>query len=153
MKQYQDPELQELAERLASDDAGLRRVAVLDLVDCPEPEAVELLIQALNDADPLVRQEAAKVVDEFESAQMADALIAALNDSDEVVRNAAAHALSDLKDPAAAAPLQLTADAVHESPAPRRRRERAVVVAPGGIVRHDLAQLLSLLWDDIWGGI
>src|SRR3546814_19860882 len=92
MKTYDDPMLQQIAENLASDDPGIRRVAVLDLVDCGEPEAAELLILALNDPDPAVRQEAAKVVDEFDAVDIADALIAALQDSNEVVRNAAAHA-------------------------------------------------------------
>ncbi|HCW89297.1 MAG TPA: hypothetical protein DHU56_04465, partial [Marinobacter sp.] len=105
MKTYDDPELQAIAVKLASDDPGIRRVGVLDLVDSGEPEAVELLLLALRDSDTDVRQEAAKVVDEFEAEEMADALIAALSDSDEVVRNAAAHALADLKDPAVAEPL------------------------------------------------
>ncbi|WP_312945814.1 HEAT repeat domain-containing protein, partial [Stutzerimonas kunmingensis] len=105
MKTYDDPLLQDIATNLTSSDPGIRRVAVLELVDSGEPEAAELLILALNDPDPSVRQEAAKVVDEFDAADIADALIAALQDSDEVVRNAAAHALADLKDPAAALPL------------------------------------------------
>jgi HEAT repeat protein len=105
MKTYDDPMLQQIAENLASEDPGIRRVAVLELVDCGEPEAAELLILALNDPDPAVRQEAAKMVDEFDAVDIADALIAALQDSNEVVRNAAAHALADLKDPAAALPL------------------------------------------------
>ncbi len=94
MKDYADPQLQALAQGLASSDPGIRRVAVLDLVDCAEPEAAELLILALNDPDPAVRQEAAKVVDEFDAADIAEALIAALGDTDEVVRNAAAHGRS-----------------------------------------------------------
>jgi len=105
MKTYDDPLLQDIATNLTSSDPGIRRVAVLELVDSGEPEAAELLILALNDPDPSVRQEAAKVVDEFDAADIADALIAALQDSDEVVRNAAAHALADLKDPAVALPL------------------------------------------------
>ncbi len=105
MKTYDDPELQAIAVKLTSDDPGIRRVAVMDLVDSGEPEAVELVILALQYPDTNVRQEAAKVVDEFEATDMADALIAALSDSDEVVRNSAAHALADLKDPAAAEPL------------------------------------------------
>ncbi|MGL6252943.1 MAG: HEAT repeat domain-containing protein, partial [Billgrantia desiderata] len=105
MKQYDDPELQEIAEKLADPDPGIRRVAVLALVDSGEPEAAELLIQALKDEDPAVRQEAAKVVDEFDAEDIADSLLAALSDGDEVVRNAAAHALADLKDPSVAPPL------------------------------------------------
>ena len=56
MKHYDDPQLQSLAANLASADPGIRRVAVLDLVDCAEPQAAELLILALNDPDPSVRQ-------------------------------------------------------------------------------------------------
>lgn len=115
MQTYENPQLQSIAENLASADAGIRRVAVLDLVDCGEPEAAGLLIIALRDPDPLVRQEAAKVVDEFNAADIADALIAALGDSDEVVRNAAAHALADLKDPAAATPLLQALDNSHDT--------------------------------------
>ena len=105
MNDYDDPELQDIADKLASDDVALRRVAVLSLVDSAEPEAADLLTRALKDPDPSVRREAAKVVDEFDSADIADALLAALGDSDETVRNAAAHALADLKDTAAARPL------------------------------------------------
>ncbi|WP_019594433.1 HEAT repeat domain-containing protein [Thioalkalivibrio sp. ALM2T] len=105
MSQYDDPELQDIADKLTSDDVEMRRVGVLALVDSAEPEAAGLLTQALKDPDPSVRREAAKVVDEFESADIADALLAALGDSDEAVRNAAAHALADLKDTDAAQPL------------------------------------------------
>ena len=105
MAEYADPLLNDIAARLDADDPGIRRVAVLELPDSGEPEAVELMVRALRDPDVGVRQEAAKVVDEFEAADMAEALLAALGDEDEVVRNAAAHALADLKDPAAASPL------------------------------------------------
>ena len=67
MKTYDDPLLQDIATNLTSSDPGIRRVAVLELVDSGEPEAAELLILALNDPDPSVRQEPAKVVDEFDA--------------------------------------------------------------------------------------
>lgn len=105
MKHYDDPEVQELSIKMDDPDPGIRRVAVLSLVDCGAPEAAELLIRALKDPDPSVRQQAAKVVDEFDAEDIADSLLAALNDPDEVVRNGAAHALADLQDPSAAPPL------------------------------------------------
>ena len=73
MSKYSDPLLDSIFERLQDEDPGIRRVAVMDLVDSPEAEAVELLIQALSDSDELVRLEAAKVIDEFEPLDMMDA--------------------------------------------------------------------------------
>ena len=96
--EFTDPLLLRIAEQLDSPDPGIRRVGVMELVDSQEPEAVQLLIRALNDEDASVREEAAKVVDEFDADDMADVLVEALNSSDENVRNAAAHALADLKD-------------------------------------------------------
>ena len=84
--------------RLQDADPGIRRVAVMELVDSPEPEAVELLITALSDSEADVRMEAAKVIDEFEPIDMMDALVEARTAPDENVRNAAASALADLKD-------------------------------------------------------
>ena len=96
--EFTDPTLLRLAEQLDSPDPGIRRVAVMELVDSQEPDAVKLLIRALNDDDPDVREEAARMVDEFDADDMADVLVEALNSPDENVRNAAAHALADLKD-------------------------------------------------------
>ena len=42
MKHYDDPQLQSLAANLASADPAIRRVAVLELVDCAEPQAAAL---------------------------------------------------------------------------------------------------------------
>lgn len=102
MQSYDGPGVQALADRLNSPDPGVRRVAVLDLVDLGGEEAAELLAVALKDSDVAVRQEAAKVVDEFDAEDIADALLGALGDPDELVRNAAASSLADLKDPNAA---------------------------------------------------
>jgi len=90
---FDDPFLDSIATRLQDADPGIRRVAVMDLVDSPEAEAVELLIAALSDADESVRLEAAKVIDEFEPRDMMEALVDALTADDENVRNAAASAL------------------------------------------------------------
>ena len=102
MSNYSDPLLNSIANRLDDSDPGIRRVAVLDLVDSLEEEAVELLIKALNDNDASVRMEAAKVIDEFEPRDMMDVLVNALTSPDENVHNAAANALADLKDSSAA---------------------------------------------------
>ncbi|HEY7772783.1 MAG TPA: HEAT repeat domain-containing protein [Marinagarivorans sp.] len=102
MSKYLDPLLDSIATRLIDADPGIRRVAVLDLVDSPEEEAVELLIKALSDDDETVRMEAAKVIDEFDPRDMMDALVKALTSPDENVQNAAANALADLKDRSAA---------------------------------------------------
>jgi len=83
MSNFTDPLLISIEARLKEDDVGVRRVAVMDLVDSPEPEAVELLIAALSDADASVRMEAAKVIDEFEPIDMMDALVQALISDDE----------------------------------------------------------------------
>jgi HEAT repeat protein len=66
MSNFSDPLLASIASRVDDADPGIRRVAVMDLVDSPEAEAVELLIRALSDTDETVRMEAAKVIDEFE---------------------------------------------------------------------------------------
>ena len=70
MSKYSDPLLDSIATRLDDADPGVRRVAVMDLVDSHEEEAVELLIIALGDEDDMVRMEAAKVIDEFEPRDM-----------------------------------------------------------------------------------
>jgi HEAT repeat protein len=98
MSNFTDPLLISIETRLQDADPGIRRVAVMELVDSPEPEAVELLITALSDSEADVRMEAAKVIDEFEPIDMMDALVEALTAPDENVRNAAASALADLKD-------------------------------------------------------
>jgi len=52
-------EMDELAEQLADADPGVRHVAVLELGECSEPEAIELLAAAIKDSDAGVRQQAA----------------------------------------------------------------------------------------------
>lgn len=102
MSDYSSPLSGSVADRLRDSDPGIRRVAVLDLVDSPEEEAVGLLIAALGDKDETVRMEAARMIDEFEPRDMMSALVGALTSEDQNVRNAAANALADLKDDDAA---------------------------------------------------
>jgi HEAT repeat protein len=102
MSEYQSEELERIAARLKQSDSGARRVAVMALAESAhEPGAGGLLLIALRDADPTVRAEAARVIDEFPAEELTEALIGALTAADETVRNAAARALADLKDPAA----------------------------------------------------
>lgn len=115
MSNYADPLLASIADRLAESDPGIRRVAVMELVDSPEDEAVELLIKALSDEDEAVRMEAAKVIDEFDPRDMMGALVNALTSPDENVQNAAANALADLKD-SSAAPALIEALQENEDP-------------------------------------
>ena len=82
MFNFADPLLSSIAERLQDADPGIRRVAVMELVESPEPEAVDLLVMALSDADETVRMEAAKVIDEFDPRDMMDALVGALTAKD-----------------------------------------------------------------------
>ena len=48
MSNFTDPLLISIETRLQDADAGIRRVAVMDLVDSPEPEAVELLLSLIH---------------------------------------------------------------------------------------------------------
>ena len=59
-----DSDLDEIALRCAADDAGVRRVAMLELADITDEQAVPLLIAGLRDSDELVREAAAKALDD-----------------------------------------------------------------------------------------
>ncbi len=51
-----DDDLAEIKQRLASPDAGIRRIALLDLADLDEPETVSWFLTPLrNDLDADVR--------------------------------------------------------------------------------------------------
>src|SRR5487761_308778 len=94
MREYESEELERIAARLKQSDSGARRVAVMALAESAlEPGAGRLLLVALHDADPSVRAEAAKVIDEVPAEERTEAPIGA------------ARALADMKDPAAGAAL------------------------------------------------
>ena len=54
-------DLDDIRARLADGDAGIRRVAVMDLVEVVDPEAADLAIAALKDTDAAVRADEAEV--------------------------------------------------------------------------------------------
>lgn len=94
-----------LRQRLHDNDAGVRRIAVLDLLDSDEEDISPLLITALQDTDAGVRVEAARLLEGYETPAAVRALIAVLDDSDCDVAEAAAASLSELKEHAMATPL------------------------------------------------
>lgn len=61
-----DPELQAIAERLASPDAEVRRIAVMDLGDLSDEAHTPLLVAALRDGASAVRAAAAQALDHGE---------------------------------------------------------------------------------------
>jgi HEAT repeat protein len=98
-----DPELQAIAERLASPDAEVRRIAVMDLGDLSDEAHTPLLVAALRDDTPAVRAAAALALETMENQSAVEGLADALDDPDAQVREAAAHSLAELKEPASAA--------------------------------------------------
>ncbi|WP_280152038.1 HEAT repeat domain-containing protein [Piscinibacter sp. XHJ-5] len=96
-----DPQVTDLQQRLASTDAGVRRVALLDFADV-EDETLLPAIAALlrQDPDPALRAEAARALAGWDDGNVVDALADALAD-EPGVREAAAQALAELKDAAA----------------------------------------------------
>ena len=93
-------------ERLRSPDAGVRRIAVIDLPYTDEEDDVApLLTAALADTDAQVRLEAAKALEGFEETEVLAQLVPLLKDCSAEVRDAVAYTLAELKQPASAAPL------------------------------------------------
>ena len=90
---------EDLVARVHSADAGVRRVAMMDLAEEVEPAATMLLIAGLRDDSEAVREAAARGLDEHEGSEAALALAAALDDPSQVVRAAVAEALADRKEP------------------------------------------------------
>ena len=48
-------DLAEIKQRLSDPEASVRRIAVMDLIETAELEAIPLVIMALRDEDPEVR--------------------------------------------------------------------------------------------------
>lgn len=97
-----NPEILELLPRLEADDAGVRRIALIELADLEDPDALPWLTDALLvDGADEVRAEAARLLEAWEEPEVVQALCAALADGAEAVRLAAAQSLSELKTPEA----------------------------------------------------
>ena len=79
-------DLEDIRERLADPEASVRRIAVMELIETAEIEAIPLVIKALRDDDAQVRAEAARVLDEFEGPEVIAALLDGLQDADPAVR-------------------------------------------------------------------
>jgi HEAT repeat protein len=95
---HPDPQVADLQRRLASDDATVRRVAVLEFSDVEDEALLSDITRVLRlDADPTLRAEAARALAGWAAVEVADALAEALSDIPEV-RAAAAQSLSELKD-------------------------------------------------------
>ena len=93
-----NPDILDLQPRLQHADPGVRRIALIELADLEEPEALPWLARALTiDPAAAVRAEAARLLEAWEEPEVVQALCQALADSDETVREAAAQSLSELK--------------------------------------------------------
>jgi HEAT repeat protein len=79
---YDDPELAALAERLQDTDATVRRIALMDLADLDGDAHVPLLLAALGDEAAVVRAEAARALEAFESPATVRGLARLLSDTD-----------------------------------------------------------------------
>jgi HEAT repeat protein len=109
-----DPQVADLQRRLASDDPGVRRVAVLEFADLEDEELVPQLTELLRrDPDATLRAEAARVLAGWNDDEVVDALADALVD-EPAVREAAAQSLTELKDPQAGE--RLLPHALHHDP-------------------------------------
>ncbi|MFZ5525718.1 MAG: HEAT repeat domain-containing protein [Pseudomonadota bacterium] len=119
-----DEDLQDLAPRLTSDDATVRRLALIELAELEDPAHVPWLLHALHDTDAAVRAEAAGRLAYWEDEATVAALVRTLEDPEPTVREAAAHSLGELKQPASAEALLLAAD--HAQPFVRASVLRAL---------------------------
>lgn len=98
-------DLKALHPRLYDGDAGVRRIAVLGLLDSDADDIAPLLMSALQDVDSGVRLEAARLLEGYETPPVVRALIAVLDDSDPEVAEAASSSLAELKERTMAEPL------------------------------------------------
>ncbi|MES2889621.1 MAG: HEAT repeat domain-containing protein [Pseudomonadota bacterium] len=100
-----DPQITALQARLASPDAGVRRVALLEFSDVEDEALLPAITHALHhDPEPTLRADAARVLAGWDRDDVVQALGQALLDTPEV-REAAAQSLTELKDPLSGIPL------------------------------------------------
>jgi len=93
------PEAAALLPRLADGDPVVRRIALLELADLEDADALQPIADLLkHDTAANVRSEAARVLGAWEEPWIVEALCHALLDADAQVREAAALGLSALKD-------------------------------------------------------
>jgi len=86
-----------LGERLQTEDAETRALALVDLASSGGEEAIVALRQALQDKEPWIRQTAVEVLTEIGGEQAIQGLQQALRDENEDVRKAAQESLSRLQ--------------------------------------------------------
>lgn len=92
-----DAELQALLPRLTSDDATVRRLALIALAELEDEAHAVWLAWSLKDPDAAVRADVAARLAYWEQAIVLEALAEALRDSDATVRSAAAYSLAEIK--------------------------------------------------------
>ncbi len=91
-----------LRHRLASEDPGVRRVAVLEVADSRDETLLSVIVSLLrHDPETALRAEAARALAGWDGDEVVEALAAALRD-ESPVREAAASSLTELKDAGAA---------------------------------------------------
>jgi len=88
------PEARSIACLILADEAGR-----------DDPRTIDLLIDALKDPYPIVREYAARGLGIIGDQKAVDPLMVALSDRNDLVRNAAARALGQIGDPRAVGPL------------------------------------------------
>lgn len=95
-----------LIARLQAEDAVIRRVALLELADLAEAEALPWIIERLaQDSSEQVRTEAARALAGWDDTEVVQALAEALSDPATEVRQAAADSLTELKQASSGEPL------------------------------------------------
>ncbi|MGH8002335.1 MAG: HEAT repeat domain-containing protein [Brasilonema sp.] len=132
-----------LSERLLQHkDSHVRSSAADGLREIKDSQAVQPLIQALNDEDSDVRSSAADALGEIKDSQAVQPLIQALNHEDSDVRRSAASALGEIKDSQAVQALIQALN--HEDSDVRWRAADAL----GGIKDSQAVQALILALND-----
>lgn len=92
-----DDDLQELQPRLTSDDATLRRLALIELAELEDEAHAPWLAWALREPDPAIRADVAARLAYWEQPVVLNALVDALHDEVPAVREAAAYSLAEIK--------------------------------------------------------